>query len=98
MPHGDRLNLRPRTPLVHNDKTKNKRPQKTKSTTPALALEPKVHQDQFDKKKAAPPSKAYHSKAKKPEDAYLKFKHPSPIGLPIEPVTGEHEELKGTTK
>lgn len=79
-----------------NDKTKNKRVME-KPTPVKLDLQPKIKADQYQKKKADPPRKAYQGKTKRQEAPKDRYKNPRTVGRPVEPVqVGENP--KGRTK
>jgi hypothetical protein len=102
-----KMPLVPRTPIMDvadNNKAKNKR---TGSTKPkprpkTLMLQPQVKQADFEKKKVAEPRKAYKGRSKRTEEPRDVFRHPSSVGVPLEPKSsggkGETTKQLGTQK
>ena len=79
--------LVPRMPLLDqevNDKSKNKR--ETRREKPqALGLTAKVKEDEFQKKLADAPKKAYMGLKPMSEDLKDRYKHPASLGHVVEP-------------
>lgn len=62
------------------------------------ALTPKIKEEEIAKRQAPAPRKPYQGTAKKIEAPKYGFKHPSPVGLPLQPVLDGHEVPRGTKK
>ncbi len=75
--------LVPRNPLNENTNNKSKNRRGVEKPKPrALDLTPTIKEDEFAKRKADPPKKAYQGKTRR-DDPKDKYRYPTAVGAPV---------------